>query len=571
MAFQINFICSQKTDEAILTALEDLPKDLHNTYGRIFHKLQHSNAADRRICREIFYLVAAAQRPLTLEELREAFNINPGKTAWDADKLVSDMPRFLSDSCGGLLAVDEEHLTVHFVHRSVKDYLFSEPTNMMYDENMKKADLYMGDIIVTYLNLEWFDRQLAKAKSTMLPRSRSNSSEMLEGSRPRYHIANRFEARLPKSNRRFTFRSIWGGSEASEPTIRENSRPETHSRLKAIPENEVGFKERTRRAHPFLSYAQDYWLFHTKFFKPARVRGYDLWQDLIDGEVETIELPWQDYDNGCIKWIIQNEHWALIDRSLLKFTKEPSHHTAAKLLLEFLEKKATDINDQDINLEAALYVASYLGNKAVVLLLLGKGADTNAVSGRYGTALTAASRRGHEEIARLLSDNGANFNAEAGDYGTALQAPSYHGHEEIARGLLLTNGVRVNADPQTTAGQSTQAISNDSENTVVREIPENLDLEEEESVRDGPNSSASTNDRTLLESHDEAFCDQSLGPLDRMFALSSRLFQAVGLQHPPLEAGKVRVQWKCVSSTIFEPIHQCSSLTSIGLRALDVR
>lgn len=506
MALQIDFICSQKTDEAILMALEDLPNDLSNIYDRVLQKLLHSNADDLRICREIFELVAAAQRPLTLEELCEAVFVKPGATSWDASKLVDDMHTLLFDCCGSVVAVDEAQLTVHFAHHSVKKYLLSEPTlskMKKYHINMKEADLYMGDIIVTYLNLGGFYGQLAK---------------------------------------------IEGGS-----------------------------KEQTQPVHPFLSYAQEYWLFHTKFFKPASVAGYDLWQHLIDDEVETIELPWapkkwQDFDDEYIEWIIQNEHWALIDRSLAKFIKEPSHHAAANLLLKFLEKNATDINDQNINLDAVLYVASYLGNKTVVLLVLGKGADTNAVSGKYGTALTAASRSGHEEIAGLLLDSGANFSAEVGDYGSVSQPPPYHGHEETARELLLEHGVKVNADPQATAGQPRQAISNDTENLVIREIPEKLNLEAEKSVREGPNSSGSTNDRTILESHDEASCNQRLGPLDRLFALSSRLFQAVGLQYPPLEAGKVRVQWKCVSSNTLQTNRAVSIVNiSIDLRALDVR
>lgn len=65
VAFQIDSICSQKTDGAILIALEDLPKDLPDTFNRILRKLQHSNAADPVFCKKIFDLVAAAQRPLT--------------------------------------------------------------------------------------------------------------------------------------------------------------------------------------------------------------------------------------------------------------------------------------------------------------------------------------------------------------------------------------------------------------------------------------------------------------------------------------------------------------------------
>jgi ankyrin repeat domain-containing protein 50 len=72
-----------------------------------------------RLCKRIFELVAAAQRPLTSEELRDAISVVPGETAWNVQKLVNDMRNTL-DGCGSLLVVDEEHSTVHFAHHSVR-------------------------------------------------------------------------------------------------------------------------------------------------------------------------------------------------------------------------------------------------------------------------------------------------------------------------------------------------------------------------------------------------------------------------------------------------------------------
>lgn len=172
MAFQIDSIRSQKTDETILAALENLPKHLPNTFNRMLRKLQNSDAADPQFCRKIFDVVAAAQRPLILDELHEAVSVKPGEISWDASKLVNDMLRSLSDSCSSLVVVDEEHLTVHFAHHSVKQHLLSEPTDPdmeKYHINVQESDLHLGDIIVTYLNYKVFDWQLTKANSTVLP------------------------------------------------------------------------------------------------------------------------------------------------------------------------------------------------------------------------------------------------------------------------------------------------------------------------------------------------------------------------------------------------------------------
>lgn len=233
-AFQIDYICSQKIDEAILAALEDLPMSLSYTFTRILRNLQQSNVADPRFCKKIINLVAAAQRPFTLEELCEAVGVEPGKTLWHASKLVNDMLRLLLDSFGSLIAVDEENMTVHFVHHSVKLHISSRPEmdsdGMGYYTTPHEAHLYLGDITVTYLNWRIFDQQLQKAKSTLLPHVRNYSSAILGGSLSRSNFASKLATGLLTKS----------GSSRSE------------------------FEEQTQLAHPFLPYAQNYRLFHTR-------------------------------------------------------------------------------------------------------------------------------------------------------------------------------------------------------------------------------------------------------------------------------------------------------------------
>lgn len=441
MAFQIDSICSQKTDEAIIAALEDLPKDLPDTFNRILRKLEQSNAADPGLCSRIFSLVAAAQRPLTLEELREAVSVEPGETSWDTSKLVNDMLRSLSVSCGSLLVIDEEHLTVHFAHHSVKQHLLTEPTDSemkKYHIKMQEADLYLGDVIVTYLNFGIFDRQLVKATSAIpLSQVKSYPSAMIGRSLPRSDIVNRLAVRLLKN--------------------RPSSTLDVHSQLRKAAGILDGSKEETAQpAHLFLSYAQEYWLFHTISFKPAIVAGYPLWKRLIDGKVDIVQLPWAlesklDFGDEYMNWITQIEHFALINHSLVELRKQltldldqPNFRRATRLLLEFLEKKTTNRNARDIDFCAALYPALFMNNQAVVLLSLKNGADVNADMGACCAALVIASKEGYEGIARILLQNGANVNAVDGKYGTALHVASSYDDEAIVR-LLLDYGAYVNA------------------------------------------------------------------------------------------------------------------------------
>lgn len=472
MAFQIDSICSQKTDEAILAALGDLPKDLPETFNRVLRKLQHPNAAHPQFGKVIFDLVAAARRPLTLEELREAISIVPGETSWDASKLVNDMLRSLIDSCGSLVAIDEEHLTVHFTHHSVKQHLLSEPTDSdirKYHINLREADLYLGDVVVTYLNLGIFDRQLARATPEMVPQENNYPSAILDKSLPQSNIANRLAVRLLKR--------------------RQNFRLDIPGQLKSATEIVIGpkeeFNQQEQQSHPFLSYAQEYWLFHTKEFGLDRTTGYTLWRRLLDEEVKTIDLPWapkrwRDFEDDYMFWILKNEHWALINRTLLKlavqFRSPFDNYRATNLVLEFIEKRTQDGDFQKLCFEIALYLAVLLNNKAVVLRLLKDWVDINAViavNGFYFTALEVASINGHEEMARLLLENGADVNTEGGfDQTSALRAASEKGHHEVVR-LLLENGANVNAESGSDHTTALHAASKNGHRETVKLLLEN--------------------------------------------------------------------------------------------------
>ncbi|MCJ1389131.1 hypothetical protein MMC18_001985 [Xylographa bjoerkii] len=168
VAFQIDSICSQKTDETILDALKDLPKDLPETHNRILRKLHHSRKADRNLARTIFELVTAAQRPLDLHEIREALAVQIGETEWDTKRLVNDMLKSLS-CCGSLLLLDEEYLTIQFTHYSVKEHILSKfpaPDLREYHTSLEDANVHLGCICLTYLNLDTFNSRLVKRDPT---------------------------------------------------------------------------------------------------------------------------------------------------------------------------------------------------------------------------------------------------------------------------------------------------------------------------------------------------------------------------------------------------------------------
>ena len=57
-----------------------------------------------------------------MEELREVLAVKPGEPNLEADNLVNNISRTLSQCGGSLLVVDEEYSTVSFVHESVRQF-----------------------------------------------------------------------------------------------------------------------------------------------------------------------------------------------------------------------------------------------------------------------------------------------------------------------------------------------------------------------------------------------------------------------------------------------------------------
>ncbi|KAI1123338.1 hypothetical protein F5Y10DRAFT_286285 [Nemania abortiva] len=162
VVLQIDTICEQKTDSKIREALDHLPKDLPETFARILSSAKKSEPLFQE---RLLKLLLAAVRPLTIDELREALSVTPFLLLWDPSNLINDIHAILSAG-GSLLVIDEEELTIHFIHPSVNQFLVGDfgPSYSFYIEP-NLADLEMAQTAVTYLSYNVFDRQIARVSS----------------------------------------------------------------------------------------------------------------------------------------------------------------------------------------------------------------------------------------------------------------------------------------------------------------------------------------------------------------------------------------------------------------------
>lgn len=151
-----------QTDHDIREALADLPWDLSQIYTRI---LQQAMRPSRPSQSDIFKLILTSRRPLTAQEVREALSVSPGNATWDPAKLLNSMYPALA-TCGCLITVDEEELTIRTVHPSVNQLLLrndSTPSDDMKQIHfsLEDAQALMSSIIVTYLSYRVFGTEIA--------------------------------------------------------------------------------------------------------------------------------------------------------------------------------------------------------------------------------------------------------------------------------------------------------------------------------------------------------------------------------------------------------------------------
>ena len=441
--FQLRTICAQKSDANIIAALDDLPRDLPQTFERILSGITETDDIDR--CKRIFLWVAAVKRPLTLEELREAIGIEPLQQSWDSSRFVNDMKQAIA-SCGNLIFVEEEQQAAHFTHSSVKQYLLSEAISTSlrtYHLDLERADAEVGAVCVTYLNFGIFSRQVARTTGngqsiTSIP------SAVLKETLPHTTLGNKIALALLRRQHKSTTAVFRPLEEASGDT-------------------EASRRQKSQEYYSFWSYAREFWLEHKN---PATELSSQMlgrsWYNFIDANLEgsSPSIPWtyEDWTNGAksvIDWIIEQNHYFLAQLMLHSDVELPEE--AFQCLLDGalargdgrpVEMILSSGRVPRIVLSRALPIAAESGDMELVKQLISLKADINASGGKYRsrTALQVAARYGHTEIVENLLAEGAYINTLANDVNgqTALQAAAEGGHLEVVERLLV-RGADVNA------------------------------------------------------------------------------------------------------------------------------
>ncbi|KGO78302.1 hypothetical protein PITC_059150 [Penicillium italicum] len=435
-------------DPAIITEIYSTLRDkadgiLAELYGRKLCRVREGRAA--RQAMKLLQYCGTVKRPLTVMEYQEALSLSLEQKTFDHRKVPNDMETIIHGCCG-LIFIDEEEETLHYVHRSVKECLFISNGPHIAQFEMKSVDQNFGFLCMIYLDFTDFKRQLTKfKKGSVIP---IQPLQLGAGTLPTHssnRVTSKIAQRLLSRHRQLQHFSI-GEVERTAKEILG-----------------VGNSSQLERGSQFLNYAKAYWLNHLTYFTPdMNSHMWKLFCRCIEGDDVPECKPWgseQQTHNKIndipepIQWLSAHGNYAL----LLYYARHQSN-VLSENVKDFILHRADIYNRYQYTevlvrldnsskiLNNALHYAALNGCIRSLVVLLRAGADINTRLNDK-TALQAAAAGGHLEVVQTLLAAKADVNAPPTEFGrTALQAAAEGGHLKVVQTLLAAKA-DANAPP----------------------------------------------------------------------------------------------------------------------------
>ena len=444
----------------IRRALDELPETLDETYARSLEDIDEQN---REYAHRLFQCVAAASRPLHVNELAEflAFDFEAGSTpTFLADWRPEDPTHTVLSVCSSLLAVvetDGGSPVVQFAHFSVKEYLTSTrlakatATISRLHVSMTQAHTIIAqaclgvllhlDENVTEDSLEKFPLAKYAAEHWVgHARIEDVSSSVQDGMK-----------RLFDPNEHHL--SVWVWIREPDPgSWVEHSRSERAVQARAIPLHYAAscgicdvaaflIVERSRdvNARGFINAEAPLHVAsrrgHADVARLLLEHGADanardkrlaalspLEQASLGGHVEVAQVL---LEHGADVKAQGYHNWT------------PLHYAEGEEVTRILLKHGADANVLDSDGLPPLHYASRTGHVGTVRALLEYGVDANARNAKNATPLHLASNE--PDVARLLLQYSADIHARDGEGQTPFMRATEYGQDGIMD-LLLEYG-----------------------------------------------------------------------------------------------------------------------------------
>ncbi|KAJ3964982.1 ankyrin repeat-containing domain protein, partial [Lentinula raphanica] len=226
-------------------------------------------------------------------------------------------------------------------------------------------------------------------------------------------------------------------------------------------------KKRLSLQVSFRQYATDNWAKHSYYNEKARVSSEDtmnLAQNFLDTSSESF-LKWKNtyhFPHGSLGMLRPNRNVFKYCNALHIVAFFGLYQNAQKLLSSEIYKQQNklkaDLNAVGKYVGTPLHVATYMGHRDIIELLLEHNADVNAIC-KIGTpraaieetAIECAIHKGYKEIVEILLEHGAELNLNAQQINLAFDTAGYMGHKEMLEFLFQCNAIKAQEHDLNTA------------------------------------------------------------------------------------------------------------------------
>ncbi|KAI9862173.1 MAG: hypothetical protein M1824_001554 [Vezdaea acicularis] len=390
---QLGTLRRKKRERDVEKALNQLPRDLYETYSRMLSRIERIDYKDE--AHAVLRWLAFSNRPLKLSEAAEAAIFDTSDPSQDAkDSSVSfdpkdrfQDPRDIRDILSGLVTVsgidDQSHLedeaistadqdrAITFAHFSVKQYLMCDSVDSKFRLRESDGQWFILRSCLAYIH--YYDTK-ASEESGLKP----------------YPL-------LLYACNNWWHHAITSCCDKDQLTV---LLAELHGTALTL-SIRVALGHKEDPSDKVLSSALNDWL---------------------KGEGLFTELSF-DFERS----------------SALNLASEMGEEALVKLMLD----AGANVNWRDGEKKTALHLAAEKGHEAVVRQLLEHDADVDAKAEGDWTALHIAAGNGHEAVMLLLLESGADIEMiDCGD-GPPLAAAIDNGSEAVIK-LLLAEGAKVN-------------------------------------------------------------------------------------------------------------------------------
>lgn len=401
-------------EEHLEAQVKALPATLEGIYGSILEEIPSRR---RKMANKILTFLVSSARPLLLWEIAVALAIEPEDQQITAviRRVAPDIKSTLQLHCGPLLKIVGE--TVHFVHRSVKDFLQNpasfkslQSETLFYYVDPVKSNYLIATSCVKYISMlrsqDVFEELVSGALNGKSPQMKSEKALALSGG-----------AFLPYAA------TYWGHHLRHIGYI-----------------NDFDLLELVRRLCDESMPVRLKWVkLCSPDFTSASLRLAESWKTHPE-TVPTICILSRFDLLSVVQELFKAGNLDLMAKDIHGYTGlHWAAHRGYEGMVEYLLKSGLDPNLKDRDGNTALHLAAFSGHNSIVALLLAAGADKETQSNIGWTALHAGGYTGRDAVMRVLLHAGGNAEAKDKHGRTPLHITAVAGHLPIIE-MLLENG-----------------------------------------------------------------------------------------------------------------------------------